>query len=393
MHAFLSWLTAGFTQAAWWQMALYFAICAQLTMMTTTIFLHRSATHRGVDLHPIVSHFFRFWSWLTTATVTKEWVAIHRKHHARCETAEDPHSPRFVGINTVLWQGVELYQEAAKDKEMLEQYGKGTPDDWLERNIYAGRSNLGIIILAVIEVALFGLPGLAIWALQMILMPFFAAGVINGLGHWWGYRNYDTADTATNLTPWAFIIGGEELHNNHHAFPSSAKFALRRFEFDIGWAVLWTLAKFRLVTILRTAPKLDIRPNISVPDAETMKAMMTHRWQVATDYFATVLKPQLKAERESLPRRLRRALRSDGRWLDVSRRERMQAYVAARPQLQQLVEFRQRLLAIYEIKSADASAKMEALRAWCREAEATRIAALQEFSARLKGYALVPAPA
>jgi stearoyl-CoA desaturase (delta-9 desaturase) len=245
-----------------------------------------------------------------------------------------------------------------------------------------------------VNIALFGLPGVAMWALQMILMPFFAAGVINGLGHWWGYRNYDTADTATNLTPWAFIIGGEELHNNHHAFPSSAKFALRKFEFDLGWAVLWTLAKFRLATILRTAPRLDIRPNIQVPDAETMKAIMVHRWQVATDYFSTVLKPQLKAEAGAmrLPRRLRRAMRSEGRWLDANRRERMQAYIAERPQLAQLLEFRRRLLAIYDIKSADAAAKMEALKAWCREAEATRIAALEQFSARLKGYALVPAP-
>ena len=392
-HATLDWLRAGFTQATWWQMALYLIVCAQLTMMSTTLFLHRSATHRGVDLHPAVSHFLRFWNWLTTAMVTKEWVAIHRKHHARCETAEDPHSPRFAGINTVLWRGLELYQEAAKDKAMLEQYGKGTPDDWLERTLYAGRSNLGITVLAIVNIALFGLPGLAIWALQMILMPFFAAGVINGLGHWWGYRNFDTADTATNLTPWAFLIGGEELHNNHHAFPSSAKFALRRFEFDLGWAVLWTLAKFRLATILRTAPELNVRPNIQVPDTETLRAMMVHRWQVATDYFATVLKPHLKAESESLPRRLRRALRSEGRWLDAGRRERMQAYVAARPQLAQLLEFRQRLLAIYEIRSADAAAKMEALRAWCREAEASGIAALAAYSARLKGYALVPAQA
>ena len=373
-------------------MLLVFLVAGQLTMMSTTLYLHRSATHRGVDLHPIVSHFLRFWNWLTTAMVTKEWVAIHRKHHARCETAEDPHSPRFDGINTVLWQGVELYQEAAKDKAMLEQYGKGTPDDWLERHVYAGRQNLGITLLAIVEIALFGLPGLAMWALQMILMPFWAAGVINGLGHWWGYRNFDTADTATNLSPWGLIIGGEELHNNHHAFPSSAKFALRRFEFDIGWAVLWTLAKLRLATILRTAPKLDVRPNIQVPDAETMRAVMVHRWQVATDYFSTVLKPHLKAEAEALPRRLRRALRSEGRWLDDGRRERMQAYVAARPQLAQLLEYRQRLLAIYEIKSADAAAKMDALRAWCREAEATGIAALEQFSARLKGYALVPAP-
>jgi stearoyl-CoA desaturase (delta-9 desaturase) len=391
-HEITAWLVAGLTQAAWWQVLLVFLVAGQLTMMSTTLYLHRSATHRGVDLHPIVSHFLRFWNWLTTAMVTKEWVAIHRKHHARCETAEDPHSPRFQGINTVLWRGVELYQESAKDKAMLEQYGKGTPDDWVERHFYAGRQNLGITLLAIIEIALFGLPGLAMWALQMILMPFWAAGVINGLGHWWGYRNFDTADTATNLSPWGLIIGGEELHNNHHAFPSSAKFALRRFEFDIGWAVLWTLAKLRLATILRTAPKLNVRPNIQVPDAETMRAVMVHRWQVATDYFATVLKPHLKSEAEALPRRLRRALRSEGRWLDDSRRERMQAYVAARPQLAQLLEHRRRLLAIYEIKSADAAAKMEALRAWCREAEASGVAALEEFSARLKGYALVPAP-
>jgi stearoyl-CoA desaturase (delta-9 desaturase) len=391
-HQLTAWLVAGLTQAHWWQVLLVFLVAGQLTMMSTTLYLHRSATHRGVDLHPIVSHFLRFWNWLTTAMVTKEWVAIHRKHHARCETAEDPHSPRFQGINTVLWRGVELYQESAKDKALLEQYGKGTPDDWLERHVYAGRQNLGITLLAIIEIALFGLPGLAMWALQMILMPFWAAGVINGLGHWWGYRNFDTADTATNLSPWGLIIGGEELHNNHHAFPSSAKFALRRFEFDIGWAVLWTLAKLRLATILRTAPKLNVRPNIQVPDAETMRAVMVHRWQVATDYFATVLKPHLKSEAEALPRRLRRALRSEGRWLDDSRRERMQAYVAARPQLAQLLEHRRRLLAIYEIKSADAAAKMEALRAWCREAEASGVAALEEFSARLKGYALVPAP-
>ena len=386
----IDWLLAGLTQASAWQMALYFLVASQLTMMSTTLYLHRSATHRGVDLHPVVSHFLRFWNWLTTAMVTKEWVAIHRKHHARCETSEDPHSPRFAGINTVLWRGVELYQEAAKDPELLEKYGKGTPDDWVERHVYTGLRNSGVIALFFINTALFGLPGIAIWALQMALMPFAAAGVINGLGHWWGYRNFDTADTATNLSPWGLVIGGEELHNNHHAFPSSAKFALRKWEFDIGWAVLWTLQKLRLATVLRVAPQLDVRPNIATPDAETVRAMMVHRWQVATDYFKTVLKPQLKAESESLPRRLRRALRSEGRWLDDARRQRMQEYVAARPQLQQLLEFRRRLMEIYEIKSADAAAKMDALKAWCHEAEASGIAALQDYSMRLKGYALVP---
>jgi stearoyl-CoA desaturase (delta-9 desaturase) len=396
MHpGLIDWALAGFSQLAYWQMALAFVVMGQLTMMSTTLFLHRSATHRGVDLHPIVSHFLRFWNWFTTSMVTKEWVAIHRKHHAKCETAEDPHSPRFAGINTVLWRGVELYQEAAKDPELLEKYGRGTPDDWLERKVYAGRRNLGISLLFVVDVALFGLPGLAMWALQMAWMPFMAAGVINGLGHWWGYRNFDTADTATNMSPWGLVIGGEELHNNHHAFPSSAKFALRKFEFDIGWAVLWSLQKLGLAKVLRVAPQLDVRPNISVPDAETLKAMMAHRWQVATDYFSTVLKPQLKGEARPfrLPRRLRRALRSDGRWLDPAKRERVQAYVASRPQIAQLMEYRRRLLAIYDLKSADAAAKMDALKAWCAEAEASGVEALREFSFRLKGYALVPARA
>jgi len=221
-------------------------------------------------------------------------------------------------------------------------------------------------------------------------MPVCAAGVINGLGHWWGYRNFDTADTATNLTPWALLIGGEELHNNHHAFPSSAKFALRRFEVDIGWAVLWTLQKLRLAKVLRVAPQLNVRPNIAVPDTETLRAVMVHRWQVATDYFSTVLKPHFKLEARALPRRLRAAFRSEGRWLDAAHRERLQAFIAARPQLATLVEYRQRLLAIYEMKSAEAEAKMDALRSWCHEAEASGIHALQEFSARLKGYALVP---
>jgi stearoyl-CoA desaturase (delta-9 desaturase) len=385
------WLLHGLSQASYGQMALYFLVASQVTMMTTTIYLHRSATHRGADLHPLVSHFFRFWSWLTTATVTKEWVAVHRKHHARCETAEDPHSPRFAGIDTVLWQGAELYQAAAKDKDMLDKYGKGTPEDWIERNLYTRFSTAGVVALLFASIAAFGVPGIAVWALQMTLMPFFAAGVINGLGHWWGYRNFDTSDTATNLSPWGLLIGGEELHNNHHAFPSSAKFALRRFEVDIGWVVLWSLQKLRLAKVLRVAPQLDVRPNIAVPDAETLRAVMVHRWQVATDYFSTVLRPQFKREAQALPRRLRQAYRSEGRWLDAAHRERMQAYVAARPQLATLMEYRQRLLAIYDLKSAEAEAKLDALRAWCHEAEASGIQALQDFSARLKGYALVPA--
>lgn len=386
----LSWLSRGLTQAEYWQMALVFLGLVQVTIFTVTLYLHRSATHRGVDFHPALAHFFRFWAWLTMAMVTKEWVAVHRKHHAKVESAEDPHSPRFHGINRVLWRGVELYQDAREDDAMLEKYGRGTPDDWLERNLYSRYSNFGPITMLVIDVALFGLPGLLMWALQMAWIPFWAAGVINGLGHWWGYRNFDTDDTSTNLSPWGVWVGGEELHNNHHAFPSSAKFALRRFEFDIGWAAIRLLETLRLAKVLRVAPELDVRPNIPVPDGETLKAMMAHRWQVATDYFSTVLKPQLALEARELPRRLRRAVRSEGRWLDAAHRERLQQFIDERPQLVQLMQYRQRLLEIYDIKSAAAEAKLEALRQWCAEAEASGIRALEEFSLRLKGYALVP---
>ena len=384
------WLARGFTQASYWQMAIYFLVVVQLTIMTTTLYLHRSAAHRGVDFHPVIAHFFRFWAWLTTAMVTKEWTAVHRKHHAKCETEEDPHSPRFQGINRVLWRGVELYQDARLDKDMLEKYGKGSPDDWIERKLYTAHPSWGPSLMFFINLALFGIPGIAIWALQMAWIPFWAAGVINGLGHWWGYRNFDTADTATNLTPWAFWVGGEELHNNHHAFPSSAKFALRKYEFDIGWAVIRGFEMLGLAKVLRVAPALDLRPNIHVPDSETLKAMMVHRWQVATDYYRMVLKPHLQAEAQDLPGRLRRAFRSEGRWLDESHRAKFSAWIAERPNTARLMEFRARLLAIYELRSAEAEAKMEALRAWCAEAEASGIRALEEFSARLKGYAMAP---
>ena len=390
---FLDWLARGVTQASVWQMVAYFLVVTQLTIMTTTLYLHRSAAHRGVDFHPVLTHFFRFWAWLTTAMVTKEWTAVHRKHHAKCETAEDPHSPRFQGINQVLWRGVELYQEARLDKDMLEKYGKGSPDDWIERKLYTRMPSLGPSLMLFINLALFGLPGIAIWALQMAWIPFWAAGVINGLGHWWGYRNFDTADTATNLTPWAFWVGGEELHNNHHAFPSSAKFALRKYEFDIGWAVIRGLQAVGLAKVLRVAPELDVRPNIQVPDTETMRAMMAHRWQVATDYYKLVLKPHLQSEAADLPGRLRRAFRSEGKWLSEDKRMRFNAWIAERPNTARLMQFRASLLAIYEIKSAAAEAKMEALRAWCAEAEASGIRQLEEFSQRLKGYSMVPARA
>ena len=273
----------GLTQASWGTWIVYLLVVTQLTIFAVTLYLHRSQTHRGVDFHPVVAHFFRFWSWISTGMVTKEWVAIHRKHHAKVETEEDPHSPQIYGIRKVFWEGVELYREASEKREDMEKYGRGTPDDWIERVLYTGHPYWGPTLMLIIDLALFGAVGGVIWALQMVWIPFWAAGFVNGIGHWWGYRNFESADTSTNLSPWGVWIGGEELHNNHHAFPSSAKFSLRRWEFDIGWAAIRVFETLRLAKVLRVAPSLDIRPNMNLPDSETVKALLSHRFHVMSD--------------------------------------------------------------------------------------------------------------
>ena len=392
----LDFLAGGLLQASLWQLGLVLLVCTQLTIFSVTLYLHRSQAHRGVDFHPVIAHFFRFWTWLTTSMITREWVAIHRKHHAKCETEEDPHSPMHKGIGTVFWRGVELYRDARRMRADIEQYGRGAPDDWIERRLYTPLATLGPVVLLVIQFALFGSWGVAMWAIQMAWIPFWAAGVVNGLGHWCGYRNFQTTDTATNLTPWAVWIGGEELHNNHHAFPSSAKFALRRWEFDIGWTVIKGLEKIGLARVLRVAPSLDVRPNINVPDTDTVKALLAHRFQAMTDYQRRVLKPALREEarqagekmRALLPRKLRKGLADDGRWLKPEARAQLEQWVEQRPRIRTLIEYRARLRAVLETRGHDASERLRQLQAWCQEAEASGIRALQEYSARLKGYAL-----
>jgi len=394
--AILDFLAGGLLQFGWGAMLLWLLVATQLTIFSVTLYLHRSQAHRGVDFHPVIAHVFRFWTWLTTSMITREWVAIHRKHHAKCETEDDPHSPRFKGIRTVFWQGVELYREARGMRADIEQYGKGAPTDWVERKVYTPHANLGPTLLLALSFLLFGFKGVAVWAIQMAWIPFWAAGVVNGLGHWWGYRNFETTDTATNLTPWGVWIGGEELHNNHHAFPSSAKFALRKWEFDIGWAVIRGLQSVGLAKVLRVAPSLDIRPNIHVPDTDTMRALLAHRFQAMTDYQRNVLKPALREEalaagakiRALLPRQLRRGLVDDGRWLKPDARAQLHSWVAQRPRIRTLVEYRARLAALLEARSQNAGETLAHLQAWCREAESTGIRALQEYSARLKGYSL-----
>jgi stearoyl-CoA desaturase (Delta-9 desaturase) len=392
----LDFLAGGLLQPGWGALALYLLVATQLTIFAVTLYLHRSQAHRGVDFHPAIAHVFRFWSWLTTSMITREWVAIHRKHHAKCETEDDPHSPVVKGIGQVFWRGVELYREARGQREDIEKYGKGCPDDWIERHLYTPHATMGPTALLFISFALFGFAGVAVWAIQMLWIPFWAAGVVNGLGHWWGYRNFETDDTATNLTPWGVWIGGEELHNNHHAFPSSAKFALRKWEVDIGWGVIRLCEKLGLAKVLRVAPALNVRPNIHVPDADTLKALLAIRFQAMTDYQRNVLTPALREEasaagarlRALLPRKLRRGLADDGRWLKPDARQQLQSWVAQRPRVATLVEHRRRLAAVLGARSQNASDTLHALQAWCHDAEASGIRVLQEFSARLKGYSL-----
>ena len=391
----LSFVSRGLTQGSWGSWIVYMLIATQFTIFSMTLYLHRSQSHRGVEFHPILSHFFRFWSWFSTGITTKEYVAIHRKHHAKCETEEDPHSPQIAGLNKVLFDGVDLYRKASLNKADMDKYGIGTPDDWIERKLYTPHSVLGVALLLVFNFTLFGVIGIAMWAMQMIWIPFWAAGVVNGLGHWWGYRNFETADTATNLTPWGIWLGGEELHNNHHAFPSSSKFALRKFEFDIGWAAIRTFEMVGLAKVLRVAPTLDVRPNMHLPDTDTVKAVLAHRFHVMSDYFRGVIAPTLRDEAvnagagiKELPRKLRRALGNGGRWLDSASRERMVAFTEKHPQLRTVCEFRARLAALTERNGRNADGMLDGLKEWCREAEATGIRTLADFATRLKGYRL-----
>lgn len=391
--ALLDFLTGGIAGLGWWGMLAVLLVFTQLTIFAVTLYLHRSQAHRGVDFHPLVAHFFRFWVWLTTSMITREWVAIHRKHHARVETEDDPHSPLTKGIGRVFWRGVELYREARTQRADIEQYGRGAPEDWIERHLYTPHANAGPVLLFALNAVLFGLPGIALWAIQMAWIPFWAAGVVNGLGHWWGYRNFESADTSTNLTPWAFWIGGEELHNNHHAFPSSARFSMRRWEFDIGWQAIRLLRMLRLATVMRVAPSMDIRPNIAVPDADTLKALLSHRFQAMTDYQRNVFTPALRDEAAAagaklLPRRMRKGLVNDGRWLKPACREQLHDWVQQRPRIQLLVDYRARLSALLEARSHDAAERLRQLQQWCQDAEASGSAALQAYAARLKGYSL-----
>lgn len=392
MFEFLTSLAAGgITQAGLGAKLVFLLVMTQLTILTVTLYLHRSQSHRSVDFHPALAHCFRFWSWLTTAMVTKEWVAIHRKHHAHCETELDPHSPQVFGIGKLVWGGTELYMAARSDEHLLSRFGSGTPADWIERNIYTRHCNWGPTVLAVLEIALFGVGGMAIWAIQMMWIPFWGAGVVNGVGHWWGYRNFETADRSTNLSPIAVWVGGEELHNNHHAFPSSAKFSVRRFEFDLGWLVIRILARLKLADVKRVAYIKESRSREDARAGDPLQASLSERVRLMTKFFRdvtlSVVRDESRQSRAELPSvRLRHALANGGRWLNDDDRHRLNTWTDARPNLHTVCGFREQLALLMEQR--DISAGMQGLSQWVRAARDSDIPSLRTFAAALAKEAM-----
>ncbi|MDP2838288.1 MAG: fatty acid desaturase [Candidatus Moranbacteria bacterium] len=351
--ATLDWLAHGLWGLSWWQIVLYTLLTTHVTIASVTIFLHRHQAHRALDLHLLPSHFFRFWLWIGTGQVTREWVAIHRKHHARCETSEDPHSPVAHGIKKVLWQGTELYRAESKNQETLNRFGAGCPNDWLERNLYTRFSWQGVGLMMILDLALFGAIGLTVWAVQMVWIPLMAAGVINGVGHWWGYRNAETPDASTNIVPWGVVIGGEELHNNHHTYPTAAKFSVKSYEFDIGWSYIRFLELCGLAWVKAVPPQLVINKTKLDCDGETLEALIAFR-------FVALKKLQ------ELTKQL---------WADSVPRKKLEV-------------FEVRLKQLWTDSSASKDQLVRDLRQWCVDAEKSEIPGLQVFAFLLPGYTL-----
>ena len=394
--ALVEWLSHGLFAASWWQVLLYTLVTTHITISAVTIFLHRAQAHRALDLHAVPSHFFRAWLWLATGMITKEFVAVHRKHHAKCETEEDPHSPQTRGIKALLLTGVELYRVEATNPETLKKYGHNTPDDWVERNVYSRFTWQGVGLMLILNLVLFGAIGAAVWAVQMVWIPWWATGVINGLGHWWGYRNFESPDASTNVSPWGILIGGEELHNNHHTYPTSAKFSVKSYEFDVGWMYIRGMEMLGLAKVKKTVPKLEMGGVRPVADGKTLEAIITNRYEVMARYAAELkraagsevarLKAQGSVDGAGL-RRMRLAqawLHRDDDRIPHGVKPSLAAALGDSPMLAKLVAMREELRALWTRTNVSAEQLVADLQAWCRKAEESGIAALQEFSIKLR---------
>ena len=393
--AVVHWLADGALTATWWQVLLATLVMTHMTIAAVTIFLHRAQAHRAVDLHALPSHCFRLWLWLTTGMVTKEFVAIHRKHHAKCETEEDPHSPQTRGIKALLLTGVELYRAESKVKDTMVKYGRGTPDDWIERNLYTRYSWQGVGVMLIIDLLLFGAIGITVWAVQMAWIPVMATGIINGLGHWWGYRNFESPDASRNVSPWGVVIGGEELHNNHHTYPTSAKFSVKPYEFDVGWTYIRGLEMLSLAKVRKTPPKLALGA-VRTADGQTLEALIANRYEVMAHY-AAALKHAVGAELEKLKaqgaknsarwtemRLAKRWLHRDHDQIPTVVRPQMAQALAQSPALAKLVAMREELRQLWTRTNVSAEQLVADLQAWCKRAEESGVAALQDFSLKLR---------
>lgn len=376
-----------------WQLVLITLVLTHITIVSVTVYLHRHSAHRALDLHPIAAHFFRFWLWLATGTVTKEWTAIHRKHHARCETEDDPHSPQVLGLKKVLREGAELYKAEAKNQETLARYGAGTPDDWIERNLYSKHSFAGIFLMLGIDILCFGAIGITVWAVQMVWIPLFAAGVINGVGHFWGYRNFESRDASRNISPIGILIGGEELHNNHHTYPNSAKLSVRRFEFDVGWFWIRVLETLHLAKVNKVPPRPVLARDKQVIDLDTLRGLISNRFQVMARYRREVITPVFQEERaracevtRSFFQRCHSLLHRDESMITERCRERLDRLTSHNETLAAIYQFRLRLQDIWSRTSLSSAEMLEALKQWCQEAEESGIRALQEFAGKLRAY-------
>ena len=396
LHSVLEFMNTGLIGLSGWEVVIYTLVVTHITIASVTIYLHRHQAHRALELHAIPSHFFRFWLWLTTAQITKEWAAIHRKHHAKCDTEEDPHSPVTRGIKKVLLEGAELYRVESKNAETLAKYGHGTPDDWLERNVYSKHSVVGVSALLVINFALFGVIGITIWAVQMMWIPITAAGIINGLGHYWGYRNYDCADAATNIFPFGILIGGEELHNNHHTHATSAKLSSKWYEIDLGWGYIRALEMLGLAKVKKVAPEPKFAKDKTVADLDTLQSVITNRYDVMAKYAKSVkrafheelehLKHKAELEKRFL-KSSRKLLQREPAKLEVSQKAQLVQLFEHSKALETMHQMRVELGAIWERSHATRDQLLQQLQDWCARAEASGIKSLQEFSMRLRSYA------
>jgi len=394
----LDFAQTGLLRLSAWELVLVVLGMTHITIAAVTIFLHRHQAHRSLELAPLPSHFFRLWLWLTTGMVTKEWTAIHRKHHAKCETAEDPHSPQVKGLRRVLSEGAELYRQEAANTETLSRYGHGTPDDWVERRLYSRYPILGVSLMLVLDLVLFGVLGLTVWAVQMVWIPFWAAGVINGLGHFWGYRNFTCSDASTNLLPWGILIGGEELHNNHHAFATSAKLSNKWYEFDIGWCYIRLMEMLGQARVKKVAPRprfTTLRPEV---DAQTLQALITHRYDLLTRYARSLrqvyrvefkqLKGRLEAVELKQFKELKGWLATDQRQMPADVLRRLEVLMEHNGHLRTLLLMRQELVSLWERSNATREQLLAQLQDWCRRAEASGVQQLEELSLRLRRYAV-----